>query len=158
MELSHARTVRVIALLLIVSCITQGIYTALYFSRLDVPRQLLWGSEGVIFALLAALAGSAMVRSKRLVLVFAAIAFSAGSELHRRRSLDLRSRGLADIEELALGVDQMGQYIASRPASAGAGGVPLLRGHRGDHGGHPIGQVGIGFCNTRIRHGPDVRQ
>lgn len=77
MELSHARTVRAIALLLIVACITQGIYTALYFSKLDVPRQFLWGSEGVLFALLAALAGAAMVRSKRLTLVFAAIAFSA---------------------------------------------------------------------------------
>lgn len=77
MELSQARTVRVIALLLIVSCITQGIYTALYFSKLDVPRQFLWGSEGVLFAILAAFAGSAMVRSKRLTLVFAAIAFSA---------------------------------------------------------------------------------
>ena len=77
MEFSQARTVRVIALLLIFACITQGIYTALYFSKLDVPRQFLWGSEGVLFAMLAAFAGSAMVKSKELTLVFSAIAFSA---------------------------------------------------------------------------------
>jgi hypothetical protein len=77
MEFTHQRTVTVVAILLIIAAISQSVYTALYIAKLDVPRQLLWGSEGVLFAILAAFAGSAMVRSKGLTLVFSAIAFSA---------------------------------------------------------------------------------
>jgi hypothetical protein len=77
MEFTHHRIVRIIAALLIVAAITQSIYTALYLAKADVPRQLLWGSEGVLFAILAALAGAAMVRSKALTLAFSAIAFGA---------------------------------------------------------------------------------
>lgn len=77
MEFTHQRTVVAIAALLIIAAITQSVYTALYVAKLDVPRQLLWGTEGLLFPLLAALAGSAMVRSKRLTLAFAAIAFGA---------------------------------------------------------------------------------
>lgn len=77
MDVSHHRTVRAIAALLIIAALSQSIYTALYVAKMDVPRQLLWGSEGVLFAILAALAGSAMVKSKGLTLVFAAIAFGA---------------------------------------------------------------------------------
>jgi hypothetical protein len=77
MQRAHPRTVRAIALLLILAALSQAVYTALYVAKLEVPRQLLWGSEGVLFAILAALAGAAMARSERLTLVFAAIAFSA---------------------------------------------------------------------------------
>ena len=77
MEITHNRTVRIIAALLIVATITQSIYTALYIAKAEVPRQLLWGTEGILFSLLAALAGAAMVRSKALTLAFAAIAFGA---------------------------------------------------------------------------------
>jgi hypothetical protein len=77
MEFTQARTIRTIAALLIIAALSQAVYTALYVAKLDVPRQLLWGSEGVLFAILAALAGSAMVKSKELTLVFSAIAFSA---------------------------------------------------------------------------------
>jgi hypothetical protein len=77
MEFTHQRTVTVVAVLLIIAAISQSVYTALYIAELDVPRQLLWGSEGVLFAILAAFAGSAMVKSKGLTLVFSAIAFSA---------------------------------------------------------------------------------
>ncbi|MFM7403442.1 MAG: thiamine biosynthesis protein ThiC [Erythrobacter sp.] len=77
MEFTHHRTVTVVAILLIIAALTQSVYTALYVAKLDVPRQLLWGSEGVLFAILAALAGTAMVKSKGLTLVFSAIAFSA---------------------------------------------------------------------------------
>ncbi|HEY6964197.1 MAG TPA: thiamine biosynthesis protein ThiC [Erythrobacter sp.] len=77
MEFTQARTIRAIAALLVVATITQTVYTALYVAKLDVPRQLLWGTEGVLFPLLAALAASAMVRSGRLGLAFAAIAFAA---------------------------------------------------------------------------------
>lgn len=77
MELTHHRTIRAIAALLILATITQSVYTALYLAKLDVPRQLIWGTEGVLWPLLAALAGAAMVRAERLTLAFAALAFSA---------------------------------------------------------------------------------
>lgn len=77
MTVTHQSTVRAIALLLLVACVTQSVYTALYAAEMDVPRQLLWGTEGLLFPLLAALAGAAMVRSERLTLAFAAIAFAA---------------------------------------------------------------------------------
>ena len=77
MEISLKRTVQVIAALLILAAITQAAYTALYLAKADVPRQLLWGSEALIFVLLAAFAGSALVEAKRFSLGFSAIAFSA---------------------------------------------------------------------------------
>jgi hypothetical protein len=77
MDFTQARTVRAIAALLIIAALSQALYTALYVAKVDVPRQLIWGSEGVLFAILAALAGAAMARSERLTLVFSAIAFSA---------------------------------------------------------------------------------
>jgi hypothetical protein len=77
MEFTHQRSVRAIAALLLIAALTQTVYTALYIAKLDVPRQLLWGTEGLLFPLLAALAGSAMVRSKGLTLAFGAIAFAA---------------------------------------------------------------------------------
>lgn len=81
MEFTHQRTVQVVAALLIIAAINQSLYTALYIAEVDVPRQLLWGGEGLLFAILAAFAGSAMVRSKSLTLVFSAIAFSAALNL-----------------------------------------------------------------------------
>jgi hypothetical protein len=77
MELTHHRTIHIIAALLILAAITQSTYTALYLAQAEVPRQILWGSEGLVFTLLAACAGAAMVRSKSLTLAFSAIAFSA---------------------------------------------------------------------------------
>lgn len=77
MPIAHHRTVRAVAILLLIACVTQSVYTALYVAKLDVPRQILWGTEGLLFPLLAALAGAAMVRSQRLTLAFGAIAFAA---------------------------------------------------------------------------------
>ncbi len=77
MEFTLKRTVQVTAFLLILVAVTQAIYTALYIAEADVPRQLLWGLEGLIFAILAAFAGSALVQAKRYTLGFSAIAFSA---------------------------------------------------------------------------------
>jgi hypothetical protein len=77
MTFTQSRIIRAIAALLILACVTQSVYTALYVAKMDVPRQLLWGTEGLLFPLLAAFAGAAMVRSERLTLAFAAIAFAA---------------------------------------------------------------------------------
>ncbi|MEL6529134.1 MAG: thiamine biosynthesis protein ThiC [Pseudomonadota bacterium] len=77
MDFTLKRTVQIIAGLLILAAITQAVYTALYISEADVPRQFLWGTEGLIFTLLAAFAGSALVEAKRYTLGFSAIAMSA---------------------------------------------------------------------------------
>lgn len=77
MEISLKRTVQVIAILLLAAAATQAIYTALYLSGGDVPRQLLWGSEALIFVLLAAFAGSALAGAGRYGLGFSAIMIAA---------------------------------------------------------------------------------
>ena len=77
MELTQSRTVKIIALLLLLAALSQPIYTALYLGAPEVDRSLIWGIEGLIFVLLAAFAGSALVMAKRYTLGFSAIAFSA---------------------------------------------------------------------------------
>lgn len=77
MELTFKRDIRIIAVLLLAAAVTQTIYTALHIARMEVPRGLLWGAEGVIFVLLAAFAGAALAEARRFPLVFSAIAFSA---------------------------------------------------------------------------------
>lgn len=77
MELTQSRTVKIIAVLLLLAAISQPIYTALYLGAPEVDRSLIWGIEGFIFVVLAAFAGSALVMAKRYTLGFSAIAFSA---------------------------------------------------------------------------------
>lgn len=77
MQIPFTRNVRVLALLLLAAAITQSVYTALYASGADVPRQLLWGAEGVIFTLMAAFAGAAMLAAKEHHLGWSAIGFAA---------------------------------------------------------------------------------
>ena len=77
MEFTQSRTVKIVAILLLLAAITQPIYTALYLGAPDVDRQFLWGLEGLLFVLLAAFAGSALVMAKRYTLGFSAIAFCA---------------------------------------------------------------------------------
>ena len=78
MELTQVKTIKVIAVLLLLSAITQPIYTALYLGAPDVAsRDALWGLEGLVFVFLTAFAGSALVMAKRYTLGFSAIAFSA---------------------------------------------------------------------------------
>ncbi|MEM7762542.1 MAG: thiamine biosynthesis protein ThiC [Pseudomonadota bacterium] len=77
MDFTIKQTVRVIAALLIALALTQAVYTGLYIANADVPRQLLWGLEGVLFVFLAAFAGAALVESKRLAVAWSAIVCSA---------------------------------------------------------------------------------
>lgn len=77
MDLTQSRTVKIIAVLLLLAAISQPIYTALYLGAPEFDRQFLWGLEGLIFVLLAAFSGSALVMAKRYTLGFSAIAFSA---------------------------------------------------------------------------------
>lgn len=77
MELNFRQTVQLTGVLLLLAALTQIIYTALYSSGADVPRQLLWGSEGVLFVIMAALAGSALVQSVSQQLAWSAITAAA---------------------------------------------------------------------------------
>ena len=77
MEFPYARSRQIAGLLLLLAAITQAIYTALYLSEAPVPRQFLWGSEAVIFVLLAAFAGSALVQAGAQQLAWAAITAAA---------------------------------------------------------------------------------
>lgn len=73
MELTQKQTTQAISALLFLAVVTQVIYTALYVAASDVSRQWLWGLEGLVFVLLAAFAGSALVQAKTYTLGFSAI-------------------------------------------------------------------------------------
>lgn len=77
MELTHNRTVKSIALLLLLAAISQPIYTAFFLGAPEIDRRFMWRFEGIVFVMLAAFAGSALVFAKRYALGFSAIAFSA---------------------------------------------------------------------------------
>lgn len=73
MPATFDRTASMTGLLLLIAAITQTIYTALYISEMDVPRQLLWGAEALIFVLMAAFAGSALAQTNAQHLGWSAI-------------------------------------------------------------------------------------
>jgi hypothetical protein len=77
MEFTNIRTVKITAYLLLVLAATQALYTLLYIAEVEIPRQLLWGLEGVLFTILIAFAGAALVQAKHYHVGWSAIAFSA---------------------------------------------------------------------------------
>jgi hypothetical protein len=77
MELSQTQTAKVIAALLLLMAILQPIYIALFVGFPDLDLLSVWRLEGIIFVLLAAFSGSALVMAQRHALGFSAIAFSA---------------------------------------------------------------------------------
>ncbi|MEL0639457.1 thiamine biosynthesis protein ThiC [Pseudoalteromonas aliena] len=77
MEFTHKRTTLITASLLLILAISQGIYSALYSAEISFSRQVSWGLEALIFTLLVAFAGTAMVQAKNAQLGWSAIAFSA---------------------------------------------------------------------------------
>lgn len=107
MELTQNRTIKIMAILLLLTAITQPIYTALYFHAPDVDRQFLWGIEGLLFVLLSAFAGSALVMSKRYTLGFSAIGFSA----------------VLNVVQVGVGLTQFGPFREAAGANADLGGV-----------------------------------
>ncbi len=107
MELTHSRTVRILAILLLLAAISQPIYTALYLGAPNVNRQFLWGLEGLLFVLLAAFAGSALVMAKRYTLGFSAIAFAA----------------VLNVVQVGVGLTQFGPFRAAAEANADLSGV-----------------------------------
>ena len=77
MDLTQKQTVQVIAGLLLLSAVTQVVYTALYVGASEIPHQWLWGLEGILFVVLAAFAGAALVQAKQYTLGFSALLASA---------------------------------------------------------------------------------
>jgi hypothetical protein len=73
MELTPKRTLQTLSILLFLAVLTQAIYTLLYLSAQDIPRQWIWSLEGLIFLLLAPLAGSALAQLKQYALGFSAL-------------------------------------------------------------------------------------
>jgi len=77
MEFTLKRNVQTVALLLIALVVTQAVFTALFNAGIAGPRPFLWGLEAVLFTILAAFAGAALVQAKNYHLGWSAIAFSA---------------------------------------------------------------------------------
>lgn len=73
MQSTFARNASLTAYLLLVAAITQAVYTGLYVAEITPPRQLLWGSEGLLFVLLSAFAGAALAQAKNLHFGWSAI-------------------------------------------------------------------------------------
>lgn len=107
MELTQNRTVKIVGVLLLLAAISQPIYTALYLYAPDIDRQILWGLEGLLFVLLAAFAGSALVMAKRYTLGFSAIAFSAA----------------LNVVQVGVGLTQFGPFRAAAELNGDLGGV-----------------------------------
>jgi len=77
MEFTLKRNVQIVTYLLLALVATQAVYTALFTMEIAGPRPLLWGLEGVLFTILAAVAGAALVQTRNYHLGWSAIAFSA---------------------------------------------------------------------------------
>ena len=107
MDLTHSRTVKVIAILLLLAAIIQPIYTALYMAAPELNRQFLWGVEALIFVLMTAFAGSALVMAKRYTLGFSAIVFSA----------------VLNVMQVGIGLTQFGPFRAAAQANPDLSGL-----------------------------------
>lgn len=77
MEMTFDRTVKLTGVLLLLAAISQGVYTVLYVAAPEVNRSPIWSFESLLFVLMAALAGSALVQAKRHHLAWSAITAAA---------------------------------------------------------------------------------
>lgn len=101
MEFTQKQNIQATAALLFLAVITQAIYTGLYKFAGGVPRAWLWGFEGLLFVLLTAVAGAALVQAKQYTLGFSAIFAS----------------GLLNFLQVGIGLTQFGPF---REAALGA--------------------------------------
>ena len=77
MEFTLKRNAQIVTYLLLALVVTQIVFTILFNAGLSGPGAYLWGVEAVLFPILAAVAGAALVQAKRYHLGWSAIAFSA---------------------------------------------------------------------------------
>lgn len=94
MEFTQKQNTQAISVLLFLTVITQAVYTGLYMAAKGVPRQWLWGVEGLVFVLLAVVAGAALVQAKSSTLGFSAILASA----------------LLNVVQVGIGLTQFGPF------------------------------------------------
>ena len=76
MEFTLKRNVQIVTYLLLALVVTQIVFTILFNAGLSGPGAYIWGAEAVLFPILAAFAGAALVQARRH-LGWSAIAFSA---------------------------------------------------------------------------------
>ncbi len=103
MEFTQKQNIQAISALLFLTVITQALYTALYLAANGVPRLWLWGLEGLVFVILAAIAGSAMAQAKTCTLGFSAILAS----------------GLLNLVQVGIGLTQFGPFREASQAVEG---------------------------------------
>ena len=77
MEFSQKQTIRIVAALLLLTALSQALYTGLSASASEFPRKWLWGTEAVLFIFLAAVSGSALAQCKKYSFGFSAILVAA---------------------------------------------------------------------------------
>ena len=77
MEFTQKQNIKLVCALLFLAVVTQAAYTGLYVAAKDVPRLWLWSVEGLVFIVLIAVAGAALVQAKEYTLGFSAIFASA---------------------------------------------------------------------------------
>jgi len=77
MEFTFKRNVLIVTYLLFALVATQAVFTVLFNMNIAGPRPFIWGLEAVLFTILAAFAGAALVQAKNYHLGWSAIAFSA---------------------------------------------------------------------------------
>ena len=77
MEFTLKRNVQIVTYLLLALVVTQIVFTILFNAGLSGPGAYIWGAEAVLFPILAAFAGAALVQARRYHLGWSAIAFSA---------------------------------------------------------------------------------
>ncbi|MEM7701428.1 MAG: thiamine biosynthesis protein ThiC [Pseudomonadota bacterium] len=77
MDFTFSRNASITATILLIAAVTQAAYTAMYVAEITPPRQLLWGAEGLLFAMMAAFAGAALAQAKSLHVGWSAIVGAA---------------------------------------------------------------------------------
>ena len=107
MELTEKQTIKYVGILLLLIAISQPLMTALYIGVPGFDGRMIWGLEGLIFVLLAAFAGSALVMAKNYTLGFSAIAFSA----------------VLNVVQVGIGLTQFGPFREASEANAALGDV-----------------------------------
>ena len=105
MEFTFNRNAQITGILLVLAVVTQATYTALYINAPEIPRGFLWQIEAVIFVLMAAFAGAALVQAKMNHLAFSAIAFA----------------GVLNVVQVGVGLTQFGPFFEAAGAVEGVG-------------------------------------
>lgn len=77
MQFNLKRNAQIVMALLLATVVTQAIFTVLFNTGIAGPRPFIWGLEVILFTVLAAFAGAALVQARNYHLGWSAIAFSA---------------------------------------------------------------------------------